>query len=429
MKNFLTSCISLFFLGVLYAQPVLQAVQVDVTAKGEVWNRKAGEPVSFLISIKEKGEFIREGYAIVEIGPERMPAFYKDTLKLTGGVLQTSQQSLKEPGFLRCVVTTTLKQKSYRGVHTVAYEPAQLKPTVEYPADFLTFWNKTKEELAALPLDAKFTLLPERSSAQTNVFHVSINNLGSSRLYGILCVPKKPGKYPAILQVPGAGIRPYNPDLELADRGVIVFTIGIHGISVIQDPGVYRDLEAGPLKGYFFFTMHNRDQYYYKRVYAGCIRANDLLVSLPEFDGKNLAVSGNSQGGALSIVTASLDPRVKYLGAIHPAFCDLTGYTVGRAGGWPHMFSKTNSWSVYQDSFKQSLSYYDVLNFAKGLTIPGFYTWGYNDETCPPTSMYAAYNVIIAPKSLFLYPETGHWFYPEQKKAMNDWLLSKMGVQ
>jgi hypothetical protein len=43
--------------------------------------------------------------------------------------------------------------------------------------------------------------------------------------------------------------------------------------------------------------------------------------------------------------------------------------------------------------------------------------------------MHATYNVITAPKSLFLYPETGHWFYPEQKKAMNDWLLTKMGVQ
>lgn len=429
MKKILTPCLLVFYGVTLMAQPAMQAVQVDVTAKGAVWERKLGEPVSFLIAIKEKGEFIREGYAVIEVGPERMPATYRDTVLLKGAVVETKPLQLKVSGFLRCVVTTTVKQKSYRGIHTVAYEPARLQPTVEYPDDFLAFWKKTKEELTALPLDAKFTLLPERSSAQTNVFHVSLNNLGSSRLYGILCIPKKPGKYPAILQVPGAGIRPYNPDLELADKGVIVFTIGIHGISVVQDPSVYRDLEAGPLKGYFFFNMHDRNQYYYKRVYAGCVRANDLLVSLPEFDGTNLAVSGNSQGGALSIITASLDPRVKYLAAIHPALCDLTGYTVGRAGGWPHMFSSSNSWSTYQTSFKESLAYYDVLNFAKGVAIPGFYTWGYNDETCPPTSMHATYNVITAPKSLFLYPETGHWFYPEQKKAMNDWLLTKMGVQ
>lgn len=429
MKNVITIAILLFFGIKLFAQPVIQAIQVEVTAKGAVWERKVGEPVSFLISIKEKGELIRDGYAVIEVGPEKMPAFYRDTVFLRGEVVETKPQQLKEAGFLRCVVTASFKQKSYRGVHTVAYEPNNLLPTVDYPVDFLEFWTKTKKELAAIPLEAKLTLLPERSSALTNVFHVSINNLSSSRLYGILCIPKQPGKYPAVLQVPGAGIRPYNPDIELADRGVIVFTIGIHGISVVQDPAIYRDLEAGPLKGYFFFNMHDRNQYYYKRVYAGCVRANDLIFSLPEFDGKNLAVSGNSQGGALSIVAASLDQRVKYLAAIHPALCDLTGYTVGRAGGWPHMFSATNSWSSYQQSFKQSLAYYDVLNFAKGLVIPGFYTWGYNDETCPPTSMHATYNVITASKSLLIYPETGHWFYPEQKKAMNDWLLSKMGVQ
>jgi cephalosporin-C deacetylase len=429
MRILLTHIIFLFFSISLYAQPAIQAVQVEVTAKGVVWTRKIGEEVSFLISVKEKGEFIREGSVIIEVGSEKMPASYKDTFQLTGGILETRPQTFKEAGFVRCVATTIIKQKIYRGVHTVAYEPEQLKPTVQYPVDFLSFWDNVKKELAALPLDAKLTLLPERSSALTNVYHVSLNSLGSSRLYGILCVPKKIGKYPAILQVPGAGIRPYNPDLELADKGVIVFTIGIHGISVIQDPSLYRDLEAGPLKGYFFFNMHDKNQYYYKRVYAGCIRANDLIASLQEFDGKNLAVSGNSQGGALSIVTASLDPRVKYLAAIHPALCDLTGYTAGRAGGWPHMFSSSNSWHVYKDSFKESLSYYDVLNFAKGLTVPGFYTWGYNDEVCPPTSMHATYNVITAPKSLFIYPETGHWFYPEQKKAMNDWLLTKMGIQ
>jgi hypothetical protein len=44
---------------------------------------------------------------------------------------------------------------------------------------------------------------------------------------------------------------------------------------------------------------------------------------------------------------------------------------------------------------------------------------GFNDETCPPTSMYAAYNVISAPKELFIVPETGHWTYPEQRDKFN----------
>lgn len=53
----------------------------------------------------------------------------------------------------------------------------------------------------------------------------------------------------------------------------------------------------------------------------------------------------------------------------------------------------------------------------------GVYTWGFNDETCPTTSMYAAYNLISAPKTLNLALETGHWTYPEQNTKMQNWLI------
>ena len=65
--------------------------------------------------------------------------------------------------------------------------------------------------------------MPERSTANTNVYHVNLQSDTNSRMYGVLCVPKKEGKYSGIIQLPGAGIRPYFPDLEVADKGVIVF--------------------------------------------------------------------------------------------------------------------------------------------------------------------------------------------------------------
>src|SRR5690606_26072145 len=99
----------------------------------------------------------------------------------------------------------------------------------------------------------------------------------------------------------------------LAEKGVITLQIGIHGIPVTDEAKLYTSLSAGALKGYPFFNLDDRDQYYYKRVYLGCVRAVDYLFSLPEFDGGNLAVWGGSQGGALSIITASLDDRVKGL--------------------------------------------------------------------------------------------------------------------
>ena len=66
--------------------------------------------------------------------------------------------------------------------------------------------------------------------------------------------------------------------------------------------------------------------------------------------------------------------------------------------------------------------YYDVVNFARRIKVPGFYSWGFNDETCPPTSMYSAYNVIPAQKKLLLALETGHNNIPEQVGEVDAWL-------
>jgi cephalosporin-C deacetylase-like acetyl esterase len=172
--------------------------------------------------------------------------------------------------------------------------------------------------------------------------------------------------------------------------------------------------------------MDDKDRFFYKRVYMGCVRANDFITSLPQFDGVNLAVIGGSQGGALSIVTAALDSRVKSLVALYPALSDVTGDLSGRAGGWPHYFEKPNRVWNETPSKLATLPYYDVVNFARRLQIPGFYTWGYNDETCPPTSMYASYNVISAPKELYLALETGHWTFPEQNEKAYGWLFSRL---
>jgi len=212
----------------------------------------------------------------------------------------------------------------------------------------------------------------------------------------------------------------------LAEKGIITFEIGIHGIPVTMEPSVYTDLGASTLYQYYNYNLDNKDRYYFKRVYLGCVRANDFLVSLPQYDGTNLAVTGGSQGGALSIITAGLDSRVKFLAAYYPALSDVTGYLNGRAGGWPHLFDKNNLPFNNSKEKIETVAYYDVVNFARLLKVPGLYSWGFNDETCPPTSMYSAYNVINAPKDLFLALETGHWTYPEQREKFNLWLEQKL---
>ena len=426
--KYLYSYLFVFLISALYSQPVERLIKVHVVPDHVDWTYKPGEKVNYTVSITRNEELVPNAFIRYEIGPEKMPG-KKDSLNLVTGTTKIDAGTMNGSGFQRIVVTTRIEGKEYRGLATAAFNPVDLKPTIEYPADFIAFWEKAKTDLAKIPLDARVTLLPDRCTEKTNVYHVNMQNMrdGSAtvRLYGILCVPKKPGKYPALLTVPGAGVRPYNGNIGMAERGLITLDIGIHGIPVTMDPSVYLNLGAGPLSGYWTYNLDDRDRYYYKRVYAGCVRAIDFIYSIPEYDGSNLAVTGGSQGGALSIVTAGLDQRVKYLGAYYPALSDLTGYIQNRAGGWPHMFDKNNPGNLVDTKIKTA-AYYDVVNFARQIKVPGVYTWGFNDETCPPTSMYPAYNIITAPKQLWLYQETGHWTYPEQTERVNNWLYEKL---
>ena len=170
--------------------------------------------------------------------------------------------------------------------------------------------------------------------------------------------------------------------------------------------------------------------YYYRRVYLGCLRANDYLVSHPKWDGKNLVVMGGSQGGQLSIVTAALDSRVTALAADYPAYSDVTGYLSGRAGGWPGMFRPGRDGKLVtlrdDDPRLATTRLYDAVNFARRIKVPGHYWWGYNDETCPPTSTFAAYNVITAPKELVIAPQQGHQSVPEQGRTTSAWVLARV---
>ena len=419
--------LSIMAISVAFGQPTEKIIKVAVAADHANWNYSIGEKVNFTISVTKNGSLVPNASVRYEIGPEKQDPTQKKSTIASTGIIKVDGGTLSKAGFLRCIAIAEVDGKEYRSLATAGFAPGSIQPTVENPADFDNFWQKAKEDLAKIPMDAKMTLMPERCTEKTNVYHVNLQNyrLGS-RLYGILCVPKKEGKYPALLQVPGAGVRAYGGDIATAEKGVITFQIGIHGVPVDMNPTVYTDLGAGSLSGYFNYNMDDKDRFYYKRVYLGCVRANDFLTSLPQYDGSNLAVTGGSQGGALSIITTALDARVKSLGAFYPALSDVTGYLFDRAGGWPHYFDKANRSANEKKDKISTLSYYDVVNFARRVKVPGYYSWGYNDETCPPTSMYAAYNVISAPKELYLALDTGHWTYPEQGEKMSAWLLGRL---
>ncbi|GMQ26865.1 acetylxylan esterase [Algoriphagus sp. oki45] len=408
------------------AQIARQYLDISVSPSRENWQYQVGEKVDFAVSVTQSGRPVPVENVRFFVKEEKMDPILEGSLRLEDGQALISVEGMNKPGFLRCEVFATLDGKEYRGLGTAAFEPEKIQPTVAMPDDFEVFWAAGKEELAKVPMDPKMIHIPERSTETVDVYHVNFQNVRNSRIYGVLTIPKGEGKFPAILQVPGAGIRPYSGDIAKAARGAIVLQIGIHGIPIDMAPEVYGNLGSGALNGYWNLNVQDKDIYYYRRVYLGAVQAVDFLASLPQYDGENLAVQGGSQGGALAIITAALDSRIKYLVSYYPALSDMTGYLEGRAGGWPHILAPANQKYYNFPKAIETLAYYDVVNFARILKTPGFYSWGYNDDTCPPTSYYSAYNQIKAPKEVFVIPETGHWTFPEQGIKADNWLFEKL---
>jgi cephalosporin-C deacetylase-like acetyl esterase len=410
----------------LVAQQQERYVKVNVAPDHGDWLYKPGDKVKFDVQVTKNDVLLQNVRIRYEVSADMMPPVKQDSLVLKNGTFTVDGGTMEKAGFLRCRVWAEYQDKTYEGMATAGFSPTAIQPVVTLPDDFVAFWKKGMEELAKIPLNARLTLVPERCTDKVNVYHVSLWNYGNARLYGMLCVPKAPGKYPAVLSVPGAGIRPYAGDIVNAERGVITFEIGIHGVSVNMEGSVYVDLMRHAVSNYWHYNLDDKDRYYYKRVYLGCVRAVDFIFSLPEFDGSNLVVSGGSQGGALAIVTAGLDSRIKGLVSFFPALCDISGYLYGCAGGWPHMFNEANKEFNNTPRKLETLRYYDVVNFARQVKVPGFYSWGYNDMTCPPTTTFAAYNVITAPKTLLVAEETGHWRYPEQVEVSWQWIMQQL---
>lgn len=414
-------------------------VQIRVSPDHRDWTYQLGEPTHFRVSVTADNEPIDAVTISYSVGPEMMPATTKAaTVPLDG--LMIDGGTMKEPGFLRCSVTADIAGRSYKGAGTAAFAPEKIVAYQVEPSDFDAFWQAEKTKLAKIPVESRLTLLPDACTDKVNVYHVSFPTLGGperpanpARVYGILCEPKTPGHYPALLKVPGAHVRPYFGDKDLAARGVITLEIGISGVPVNLPKEVYDSLDAGALNTYWMYNFDDRETYYYHRVFLGCIRANDFLATREMWDGKNLLVMGASQGGQLAIATAALDSRVTGLCALHPAFCDVAAELHGRAGGFPHPFRPdpvTGQPSIHSTPAKiATATYYDTVNFARRLKVPGYYTWGYNDDVCPPTSTYAAYNVITAPKQLGLTLELSHSYTPEQAEAVNNWVVNFLGVK
>ena len=409
----------------LQAQIRGNSVVVTVEPDHTDWQYKVGENVNYTVEVRKEGTLVKNVGIDYQMGPEmyqdiKKSVVLKDgTLKLTG--------TMKKPGFYRLDVTAHVDGKDYKGACGAAFEPEKLQPSTVMPKDFEAFWQKAIADARKTDMDPTKRLLPERCTKDVNVYEVSFQNeRWGSRTYGILCVPVREGRYPALLRVPGAGVRPYGGDIYTASQGIITLEIGIHGVPVTMEQGVYDNLHNGALNCYWEFNMDSREKHYYHHVIMGCIRALDYIEQYTSWNGKGLGVTGSSQGGFLTLVTAGLDKRITCYAPVHAALCDHTNSLKDEACGWPHYFY----WSKGKGLEKQieTSRYYDGVNFARLITDKqkGWFSFGYNDDVVPPTTAWATYNIVTGPKEIKPYQATWHFWHQEQWDEWENWLLKQL---
>lgn len=352
----------------------------------------------------------------------------KGSLTLKNGRGTIVMRTRKEAGFSDLVLKTTVDGKEYTHHVKVGFSVDKIRPFTKEPSDFTAFWDEEKESLKKIPPTYTRERAEEFCTDKILCDLIKIQVDKRHSVYAYLTYPRnaEKGKHPAVVCPPGAGIKTIKEPLRhkyYAENGFLRLEMEIHGLDPRLSEKTFKDIQsafATSGNNYLENGLDNRDNYYMKHVYLSLLRAIEFMKSLPEWDGRNLAFQGGSQGGALALIAAGLSNEVTCVAANHPALSDMAAYSEkGRTGGYPH-FNRINGMMTAEKI--RVMAYYDVVNFSRHITCPVFMTWGYNDNTCPPTTSYAVWNTLTCEKTPLITPINEHWTSEDTERAIMEWI-------
>ena len=287
--------------------------------------------------------------------------------------------------------------------------PAQIRPAAPPSADFDSFWAAKVKDLEKVPVNSRLTMA-ESEQPGVSYWKVSLDNIRGTHVQGQIARPSVGSKFPAILQMQYAGVYGLQKKwvTDYAKDGWLALNIEAHDIPISEPPLFYQQLEAGRLHYYWNFGNDDRDQSYYLRMYLSCWRAVEYLAHRPDWNGKVLVVTGQSQGGQQGLMIAGLHPRnITAAMVLVPAACDMLAPDAGRAPGFPGWYFNTSGKDPKK--VRETSRYYDPINFARHIQCPVLIAMGLHDEKlAPPSSILAAANVITASKEVIIMPQSGH---------------------
>jgi cephalosporin-C deacetylase len=278
---------------------------------------------------------------------------------------------------------------------------------VDRPDDFDEFWRATVAAADALPLQPELTAVPMRSTPEVEVYEIHYASLDGLKIAGWYCKPRPDHvmpPYPALICMPGYMAEPELPK-AWASRGYAALGVAPRG-------KLRSNHKFNP--GYPGLLTHNitdRQTYSYRGLYLDALRAVDFVLSRPEIDPSRIGVRGGSQGGALAIVTAALRPDAIACAAVSAPFLAGIMPAVELTHSYP--YEEINEYlrrhPESRDAIGSTLSYFDILNFARWVRSPLLMSLGLMDDCCPPETGLALVDALSScPKIVHKYRRCAH---------------------
>jgi len=130
------------------------------------------------------------------------------------------------------------------------------------------------------------------------------------------------------------------------------------------------------------------------------MRALQYVKTLPQWNGKDLLVSGGSQGGLQTIWAAALDSDVTEADAVVPWGCDI--------GGKENFNRHFGGWHL---PYTRAMDYFDCINMAKRIKCKMVISRaGLGDYVCPPSGIAVMYNNLKCDKTIRWHQNNEHGY-------------------
>lgn len=280
--------------------------------------------------------------------------------------------------------------------------------------DFDEYWEEALAEMKAVDPELEINAAAFQTDF-AECYDLYFTGVRGARIHVKYIKPKNiKDKHPALIEFHGYGakIKDWSDKLQFAARGYSYFGMDCRGQGGLSDdPGGVR---GNTKNGHIIRGLSdNADQLYYRSVFLDAAQLAKIVMEKEDIDQNRVGVFGYSQGGALTVVCAALEPRIKKAAPVYPFLSDYKRLTqldieVSAYAELKEYFRRFDPLHNKEKEIFNKLSYIDIQNFAEKIKAEVLMTTAVSDSICPPSTQFAVYNKLKSKKELILYPDHGH---------------------